>query len=66
MYIDGNCDIQMAVDIIVNAKTQRPGVCNAAKRYLLADVAKNFYLGPKKPCPLQELSLGRADIQAKY
>jgi glutamate-5-semialdehyde dehydrogenase len=35
VYIDGECDFQMALDIIVNAKTQRPGVCNAAETLLI-------------------------------
>src|SRR5690606_14683590 len=28
VYVDGECDHDMALDIVVNAKTQRPGVCN--------------------------------------
>lgn len=50
VYVDADCDEQMAIDICVNAKTQRPGVCNAtetilfhqdaAKRGLLAKVCK--------------------------
>ena len=31
VYIDGAADDPMALDIAVNAKTQRPGVCNAAE-----------------------------------
>ncbi len=31
VYVDASADLDMAVDIIVNAKTQRPSVCNAAE-----------------------------------
>lgn len=34
VYIDSQCDDQMAIDICVNAKTQRPGVCNACETIL--------------------------------
>ena len=35
VYVDGECNHDMAVDIVVNAKTQRPGVCNAAETLLV-------------------------------
>ncbi len=35
VYVDADADIDMAVDIVVNAKTQRPGVCNAAETLLV-------------------------------
>ncbi|MEM9416405.1 MAG: glutamate-5-semialdehyde dehydrogenase [Planctomycetota bacterium] len=42
IYIDARCDPQMAVDIVLNAKTQRPGVCNAVETLLVhADAAAN-------------------------
>jgi glutamate-5-semialdehyde dehydrogenase len=31
VYVDASADLDMARDIIVNAKTQRPSVCNAAE-----------------------------------
>lgn len=34
LYIDARCDEQMAIDLCVNAKTQRTGVCNAAETLL--------------------------------
>ena len=34
IFVDGDCDADMAVDICVNAKTQRPGVCNAVETIL--------------------------------
>jgi glutamate-5-semialdehyde dehydrogenase len=35
VYIDAECDFDMAVKIILNAKVQRPGVCNAAETLLV-------------------------------
>lgn len=41
VYVDARCDAEMAVDICVNAKAQRPGVCNAAETLLFhADAAE--------------------------
>lgn len=41
IYIDNECDEDMAVDIAVNAKVQRPGVCNAAETVLVGkDIAQ--------------------------
>lgn len=43
IYVDSYADLDMAERIIVNAKTSRPGVCNAAEKLLVhQDVAKNF------------------------
>jgi len=38
VYVHSEADLEMARRIVVNAKTQRPGVCNAAET-LLVDVA---------------------------
>jgi glutamate-5-semialdehyde dehydrogenase len=43
VYVDAAADLSMACDIVVNAKTQRPGVCNAAETLLVhQDVAATF------------------------
>jgi glutamate-5-semialdehyde dehydrogenase len=43
VYVDGAADLAMAREIILNAKCQRPGVCNAAETLLLhRDIAKAF------------------------
>ncbi len=40
VYVDKSADAVMAERILINAKTQRPGVCNAAEQLLVhADVA---------------------------
>ncbi len=35
VYVDATADLDDALRIIVNAKTQRPGVCNAAETLLV-------------------------------
>ncbi|MEV0348941.1 glutamate-5-semialdehyde dehydrogenase [Nonomuraea sp. NPDC050680] len=43
VYIDADADLDLAVDILVNAKAQRPSVCNAAETFLVhAGVADAF------------------------
>lgn len=43
VYVDASADLDMAAAIIVNAKTQRPSVCNAAETLLVhRDVAATF------------------------
>jgi len=43
VYVDKSADLQMAENIVVNAKCQRPGVCNAAETLLVhKDVAGTF------------------------
>lgn len=44
IYVDKCCDIDMAVNILINAKTQRPSVCNAAESLLIhADAPDEVY-----------------------
>src|SRR4029077_5672917 len=43
VYVDAGADLDAAQRIVLNAKTQRPGVCNAAETLLVhADVAPAF------------------------
>jgi glutamate-5-semialdehyde dehydrogenase len=43
VFVDSSADYDMAERIIVNAKTQRPGVCNALETLLIhKDVAETF------------------------
>jgi glutamate-5-semialdehyde dehydrogenase len=42
-YVDRSADIQKAVDIVYNAKVQRPSVCNALDSVLVhKDIAKSY------------------------
>jgi glutamate-5-semialdehyde dehydrogenase len=43
VYVDAAADLDQALDIVVNAKTQRPSVCNAAESLVVhAAVAETF------------------------
>ncbi|MBS5938140.1 glutamate-5-semialdehyde dehydrogenase [Clostridium sp.] len=43
IYVDENCDFEMAKNIIVNAKVSRPSVCNAAEKMLINEnIADEF------------------------
>lgn len=43
IYVDDSADFDMATDIVINAKVQRPSVCNAAENLLVhADIAADF------------------------
>jgi len=43
VFVDASADLDMAERIVLNAKTQRPGVCNAAETLLVhADAAPAF------------------------
>lgn len=56
LYVDAAADLQVALDVLVNAKTQRPSVCNAVETLLVhADVADRFV-------PLAIETLGAAGV----
>lgn len=43
IFVDKTANLDMAVDIVINAKTSRPGVCNAAESLLVhKDIAAEF------------------------
>ena len=53
IFVDKSADIKMAVDIIINAKTQRPSVCNACESLVIHEGVsdefyKNLYLALKE------------------
>ena len=59
-YVDRHADLDMAVQIVVNAKTQRPGVCNAIETMLVhREIAAPFL---KKIAPI--LGEKRVEIRA--
>lgn len=44
MYVDKECDFDMAIDVIINAKTSRPSVCNALETLLInKDIESGFF-----------------------
>ncbi len=53
VYVDADADLEMALDIVVNAKTDRTSVCNAAESLLVHQaVAEDFV--PRIVSALQE------------
>jgi glutamate-5-semialdehyde dehydrogenase len=59
-YVDSEADLDMAVRIVVNAKTQRPGVCNAIETVLVhREIAAPFF---KKIAPI--LAEKKVEIRA--
>jgi glutamate-5-semialdehyde dehydrogenase len=44
VYVDASADLAMARAIVVNAKTQRPSVCNAAESLLVHEAVADVFL----------------------
>lgn len=59
-YVDETADLQMAADIIFNAKTQRVGVCNACESVLVHEKVKDALL----PVLAQRLREKNVEIRA--
>ncbi len=58
VYVDRDADIDMAVEIVFNAKTNRPSVCNAAESLLIhKDVAKEALVKIKEKLDEKEVEL---------
>jgi glutamate-5-semialdehyde dehydrogenase len=57
VYVDASADLGMALSIVVNAKTQRPGVCNAAESLLVHEAVAGEFL------PRAELALGGVELR---
>jgi glutamate-5-semialdehyde dehydrogenase len=53
VYVDRAADLEKALRILVNAKVQRPGVCNAAESFLVHRGVAGEFL-PKAVAALQE------------
>jgi len=76
VYVDQAADLLMARDIILNAKCQRPGVCNAAETLLLhRDIAATFLSegtkalldqGVELRCDQETLGLIPESLKAAY
>lgn len=56
VYIDESADLEMGLDIIHNAKTSRPSVCNAAESLLVHQAVAQEFL-PKLKEKLNEVEL---------
>jgi glutamate-5-semialdehyde dehydrogenase len=64
VYVDRHADLSMAESIVVNAKTQRPGVCNSAETVLVHRAVADAFL-PRMAAAMPEVTLvGDAAAQA--
>jgi glutamate-5-semialdehyde dehydrogenase len=65
VYVDASADLQQAQAIVLNAKTQRPGVCNAAETLLVHERIAGEFL-PRALTALADAGvLIRADVRAR-
>ena len=65
IYVDKYADLDMATQIVINAKTQRPSVCNAAESLVVhADIAKDFLPNLEKAISKVQAVEFRADEKA--
>ena len=63
IYVDSAANLDMAVDIIDNAKTSRPGVCNACETVLLhRDIAEDILPKLKKRLDAHKVELRGCEI----
>lgn len=59
IYVDRSADLDMAERIVVNAKCQRPGVCNAAESLLVHEAVSDQFV------PRIAGALGRAGVEVR-
>ena len=60
IYVDESADLQMAADIVMNAKTQRVGVCNACESLLVHEKVKDSFF----PVLAERLRTKNVEIRA--
>lgn len=59
VYVDASADLEQALAIALNAKTQRPGVCNAAETLLVHESLASSFL----PRALADLSAAGVELR---
>ena len=60
IYVEEDADLKRAIDIVINAKCQRPGTCNAEEKLLVhKNVAKQFL-----PDMVSVLNLNGVEVRA--
>ena len=59
IYIDEECDFEMAKNIVINAKTSRPSVCNAAEKLLVNEKIADDFM----PFILKELRASGVEVR---
>jgi glutamate-5-semialdehyde dehydrogenase len=64
VYVHKQADVQMAVDIVFNAKTSRPSVCNAMDTVLVDEKISKTFLSKLTPAFQQKNVIMYADAKA--
>jgi glutamate-5-semialdehyde dehydrogenase len=59
IYVEEDADLEKATPIVINAKVQRPGVCNAAEKLLVNNKIAKIYL----PTVIAELRKNFVDVR---
>lgn len=59
VYVDEDADLDIATPIVINAKVQRPGVCNAAEKLLVHSKIAKTYL----PVIIEELRKNKVEVR---
>ena len=66
-YIDEFADIQMGLDILINAKCSRPSVCNACETLLVHEkIADNFLPPAEKELRNRNVDIRRGDYETEF
>jgi glutamate-5-semialdehyde dehydrogenase len=66
IYVDSSADLAQAVDIVENAKTSRPSVCNAAEVCLVAaDIAADFLPALRRRLVDERQAAGLAPVELR-
>ena len=66
IYVDSSADLSQAVDIVENAKTSRPSVCNAMEVCLVAeDVAEAFLPALKERLVDARVAAGKQPVELR-
>ena len=66
VYVDATADVEMAVNIIENAKTSRPSVCNAEEDCLVhKDIAEKFLPALKKRLVDDRAAAGKTPVELR-
>ncbi len=59
LYVDGDADLDLAVKLTVNAKVQRPGVCNSLETLLVHEAVADAFL----PAAARELQAAGVELR---
>ena len=65
VYVDAAADLEKALGIVINAKVQRPGVCNAAETLLVHEAVAEKFLGEAARALMAENVELRGDDHAR-